>query len=129
MRQTRSPSWVLTGVWLALLSAATTAVAAALLFHVPGQKRIFDEFGLQLPTLSRWIIQASSFVSAYWWVLVPAVLAGLCGTILLARLAFGLWTFGNMIAAVSLTLLVGFGLLIPFAMAHPMDALTRGLAK
>ena len=125
MRQTRSPSWVLTGIWLALLSAATTAVAAALLFYVPGRKRIFDEFGLRLPTLSRWVIQASNFVAAYWWVLVPAM----CGTILLARHAFGLWTFGNMIAAVSLTLLVGFGLLIPFAMARPMDDLMRGLAK
>ncbi len=129
MRQTRSPSWVLTGIWLALLSAATTAVAAALLFYVPGQKRIFDEFGLQLPTLSRWVIQASSFVVAYWLVLLPAVLAGLCGTVLLVRHAFGLRTFGSAIAAVSLTLLVGFGLLIPFAMAKPMDALTRGLSK
>ena len=83
VRQTRSSLWVLTGIWLALLSAATTAVAAALLFYVPGQKRIFDEFGLRLPTLSKWVIRASSFVAAYWWVLVPAVLAALCGTLLL----------------------------------------------
>ena len=34
-----------------------------------------------------------------------------------------------MIAAIALTLLVGFGLLIPFAMAKPMDDLMRGLAK
>ncbi len=129
MRQTRSSSWVLTGIWLALLSAATTAVAAALLFYVPGQKRIFDEFGLQLPTLSRWVIRASSFVAAYWWVLVPAVLAALCGIVLVVRHAFGLRTFGNVIAVVALTLLVGFGLLIPFAMAKPMDDLMRGLAK
>ena len=129
MRQSRSPSWVLTGIWLALLSFFTMTVAAELLLYVPGQKRIFDEYGLQLPTLSRWVIVASNFVAAYWWALVPAVLAGLCGTVLLVRHAFGQRALGNVFAGFALTLLVVFALLVPIAMAQPMEALTRGLSK
>ncbi len=129
MRDTRSPSWVMTGIWLALVGGATTMVAAALLLYVPEQKKIFDEFGLQLPVLSRWVIRASGVVVGYWFLLVPLVLVALGGGILLLRHALRLPSVGNVFAAITFALLVAVGLMIPLTMALPMDALRQGLAK
>lgn len=129
MRDVRSPSWVMTGIWLALVGTATTVVAAELLLYVPHQKRIFDEFGLRLPWVSKVVIQASTFLVAYWWAAVPLVLATFCGTILLLRHAFGSRTLGTVFAVGVLTLLTVAGLTIIIAMAMPMDELRRGLSK
>jgi len=129
VRDARSPSWVMTGIWLALVGTATTVVAAELLLYVPGQKRIFEEYGLQLPWLSRWVIQASAFLVEYWWAVMPLVLAALCGAILLLRHAFASRALGTVFAVGVLTLLTMAGLTIVLAMALPMDDLRRGLSK
>ena len=129
MRDSRSPSWLMTGIWLALVGIATTVVAVELLVYVPGQMRMFAEFGVRLPLLSLWVIRVSSFYEEFWLFLVPGALVSLCGMILLLRHAFRLPTLGTVFAVSVLVLHVVAGLMIVVAMAQPMEALREGLSK
>lgn len=129
MRTDKPASWTVTIVWLALIALAVFALAALLLLYVPGQKRTFDEFGLQLPTATQAIIRLAAFASNYWWLLVPALLAVCCGVPLVIRHVARAATLGTAFAAVFLTGLLAANILTVYAIAAPMAALTRGLSK
>jgi type IV pilus assembly protein PilC len=59
---------------------------AQLLVVAPRCKRLFDDFGLQLPSLTRTVLGFSSWSLANWWLVIPSALAAIVG--LLGLLAF-----------------------------------------
>jgi type IV pilus assembly protein PilC len=63
---------------------------------------MFEEFGLELPVLSRLVIAASNVVTGYWYLVIPAILLGLAIEFLVLRMA----GHGNQLLAATLFTLV-----------------------
>ena len=75
-------TWVMTLLYLgALLSALLAVVSFVMVYIIPKFKKIFEDFGTELPELTRWIIQISDEVAKW---LPPAAIGGLAGLIWLA---------------------------------------------
>jgi type II secretory pathway component PulF len=129
MRAEKPASWVVTVVWLILIALAVITLSAILLVYVPGHKRTFDEFGLQLPQVTRLVLHLSAFFQASWLILVPALMIVCCGLPLVIRHVARARTLGNVFAVVFLVLLLLANGLVMYAVNAPMAALLRGLSK
>jgi type IV pilus assembly protein PilC len=62
-----------------VLIFATLVLVGMLLFLVPVFVGIFDQLGGQLPTLTQWVLNASNFLKATWFVLLPGTIGGIFG--------------------------------------------------
>src|SRR5215207_8879176 len=58
---------------------ATLVLVGMLLFLVPVFVGIFDQLGGDLPTLTQWVLNASNFIKATWFVLFPGTIASIFG--------------------------------------------------
>jgi type II secretory pathway component PulF len=58
---------------LAVLLFACCVLTFILLKLAPQFRKIFDEFGLELPAMTQWVIESSYYATVYWWaVIAPA---------------------------------------------------------
>ncbi len=62
-----------------VLIFATLVLIGMLLFLVPIFVGIFDQLGGDLPMLTQWVLNASNFIKATWFVLFPGVIASIFG--------------------------------------------------
>ena len=62
-----------------VLIFATLVLVGMLLFLVPIFVGIFDQLGGDLPMLTQWVLNASNFLKATWFVLMPGVIGGIFG--------------------------------------------------
>lgn len=52
-----------------------TAIASGLLiFIIPQFEELFNNFGAELPALTRYVIRASEFMQAYWWLVLICII-------------------------------------------------------
>lgn len=129
MRAEKPASWAVTTVWLTLIALAVIALAAVLGLYVPVRKKVFDEYGLQLPEVTRMVLHLSDLFLAFWWVLAPALLLVCGGLPLVIRHVARAATVGNLFAALFLVVLLLTTALAVYAVNAPMAALMRGLSK
>jgi type II secretory pathway component PulF len=101
----KSP-WPGTAIWLAVLLSLELLVSATYLIVIPRQKRMFDEFGLQLPALTKTVIRGGDFVARYWWLVVPTLLSATAVGVILGRHLFRRPTAGTVFAVLLLVLLL-----------------------
>src|SRR6187549_1680767 len=62
-----------------VLIFASLVLVGMLLFLVPVFVGIFDQLGGDLPTLTQWVLNASNFIKATWFILFPGVIASIFG--------------------------------------------------
>src|SRR3954454_5953864 len=60
-----------------VLIFATLVLIGMLMFLVPVFVNIFGQLGGQLPTLTRYVVHASDFLKAYWFIVLPSIPAGI----------------------------------------------------
>jgi len=64
-----------------VLCFATLVLAGMLMFLVPIFVKMFKENGGQLPTLTQYIVSASDFLKAYWFIIFPVIGGSIWGLI------------------------------------------------
>ena len=62
-----------------VLIFATLVLVGMLLFLVPVFVGIFDQLGGDLPTLTQWVLNASNFIKATWFILIPGTIGSIFG--------------------------------------------------
>ncbi len=62
-----------------VLIFATLVLVGMLLFLVPVFVKIFEQLGGDLPMLTQWVLNASNFIKATWFVLIPGTIIGIFG--------------------------------------------------
>ncbi len=62
-----------------VLIFATLVLVGMLLFLVPVFVKIFEQLGGDLPMLTQWVLNASNFLKATWFVLLPGTVIGIFG--------------------------------------------------
>jgi type IV pilus assembly protein PilC len=62
-----------------VLIFATLVLVGMLLFLVPVFVKIFQQLGGDLPMLTQWVLNASNFLKATWFVLIPGTVIGILG--------------------------------------------------
>ena len=62
-----------------VLIFATLVLVGMLLFLVPVFVKIFAELGGELPMLTQWVVNASNFLKATWFIIFPALVIGIFG--------------------------------------------------
>jgi type IV pilus assembly protein PilC len=68
-----------------VVSVAVGILTFIMLKIVPQFKKIFDDFGSELPPMTQFLIDVSNWIVAYWW-LIPAIPFGVMYTIKLIRM-------------------------------------------
>ncbi len=124
----KSP-WPGTAIWLAVLLSLELLVSATYLIVVPRQKKTFDEFGLQLPGLTKAVIDAGTVFTRYWWLLVPTLLSATVVGVILGRHLFRRPTAGTLFAVLLLVLLVLLAGGTCVGLFLPHQKLAEGLNK
>ena len=59
-----------------VLIFATLVLIGMLMFLVPIFVKIFDQLGGELPTLTQYVVNASNFLRAYWYIIFPGIIGG-----------------------------------------------------
>ena len=62
-----------------VLVFATLVLVGMLLFLVPVFVEIFDQLGGELPMLTQWVVNASNFLKATWFIIFPVRIGGIFG--------------------------------------------------
>ena len=62
-----------------VLIFATLVLVGMLLFLVPVFVGIFEQLGGDLPMMTQWVLNASNFIKATWFVLLPGTIGGIFG--------------------------------------------------
>lgn len=62
-----------------IMSAMTLMVTGLIVFVIPQIAGFFDEVGLDLPFLTKLLLDMSSFMQTYWYIIIPALGAGAFG--------------------------------------------------
>lgn len=126
----------------AVLSVAIVVVAILLIFVIPQFEALFQNFGGDLPTLTRMIVDFSRWFQEYWWLFGVGLVGGIVGLIFLYkrsdkmqftldRLLLRLPIFGvvirkGIIARFARTLSTMFGAGVPLVDALETVALATG---
>ena len=101
-RSRRSGTLTGTLIWLAVLSALNVLLVTGMLVVVPRLKKTFDEFNLQLPWVTKVVLQFADLYSRWWFALVPVQLLLTLGGVIAGRHLFRTPRPGNVFAAVCL---------------------------
>ncbi len=127
---TRQPSVAGTVACVALVVLPAVLMLTQLLLIVPRTKKTLDEFGLQLPWLTKYVLQFGMWFHDFWWLLVPLSLAALvavCGG--LAWLRHGLRYRAIVPTALLLIPLFAANVIVAYALLLPTAKLAAGLSK
>jgi type II secretory pathway component PulF len=121
--------WPGTLVWLAVLLSLYLTRGVLLLLVVPRSKKQYDDFNLQLPWMSKVLVQWSDWWCKYWYFASPLSLMLLAGGVIAGRHLFRRTWPGNVYATVWLfALVVWFGF-ATVALSLPQLKLMEGVSK
>ena len=127
---TKPPSLAGTVIAAILVAVPWLVLFVQLLFIVPRMKKTFDEYGLQLPQLTKTILGISNSVNHFWWVAIPSGLAVLVLMVAgIAWLRHGLRYRALLLTAMMLFPLVTVNVIVAYALFLPTMKLTEGLSK
>jgi type II secretory pathway component PulF len=121
--------WPGTLVWLAVLVSLHVTRGVLLLLVVPGFKKTYDEYNLQLPAATKWLVMLSNWWCKSWYYAGPLSLLLMVGGVMLGRHVFRRTSPGNVFAAVYLFVLVGTMLFAAVGLVMPQLKLVEGLSK
>jgi type II secretory pathway component PulF len=121
--------WPGTLVWLAVLVSLHVTRGSALLFVVPRCKKVYDEFNLQLPWVTKTLVQCGDWWCKYWYFAGPLSLLLMAAGVIGGRHLFRRTWPGNVYAAVWLFLLVAWLALVGVGLNLPQLKLMEGLSK
>lgn len=127
---TRPPSVVGTVICACLVAVSALVLLTQLVVISPQLKIRFDEYGLQLPWLTKFVLGLGRWFHSYWWILVPllmAVLALCVGG--LAWLRHGLRYRAILLTALLVFPLFAVNTIVAFALFLPLVKLQEGLVK
>lgn len=126
----------------AVLTVAVVVVAILLIFVIPQFERLFQNFGGDLPTLTRWIVDLSRWFVEFWWMAFMILIGSIVGItftykrsekmqFLFDRLVLRLPIFGvvikkGIIARFARTLSTMFGAGVPLVESLDTVALATG---
>ncbi len=126
----------------AVLTVAVVVVAILLLFVIPAFENLFQNFGSDLPTLTRWIVDLSHWFQANWWFFFLILIGSIVGIMFFYRRSekaqfffdrvvlklpiFGVVIKKAIIARFSRTLSTMFGAGVPLVDALETVALATG---
>ena len=123
------PAFAVTAVWLGLLTLLIAAFWFIVLVYMPMQKKKFDEFALQLPSMTRTAIDISMLLNDVWFVALPVMLVVVLGGIVILRHGLDAAKGGILYAMLMAVLLTGIGGFLVVNMVIPLFKLAEGLAK
>lgn len=109
-----------TAFWLVVLLLGQILFWVTVLAIVPHFMKKFDEYGLQLPYLTKKVLSLSLLLGDYWFIVMPITTSLLVGGVFIGRYAFRSVRPGNVfvvfvsILVVLSILLIFVSLLIPF---------------
>jgi type IV pilus assembly protein PilC len=63
----------------AVLIVAVVVVSILLIFVIPSFERLFQNFGADLPTLTRWIVDLSRWFTEWWWMFFMILIGSIVG--------------------------------------------------
>jgi type IV pilus assembly protein PilC len=69
----------------AVLIVAVVVVSILLIFVIPSFERLFQNFGADLPTLTRWIVDLSKWFTEWWWMFFMILVGSIVGIIFTYR--------------------------------------------
>ncbi|MFC1680221.1 type II secretion system F family protein [Pseudomonadota bacterium] len=69
----------------AVLTVAVVVIAILLLFVIPAFEKLFQNFGADLPTLTRWIVDLSRWFTEWWFYFFATLIGSIVGIIFLYR--------------------------------------------
>ena len=126
----RSPALFWAAILLGLDAILWLALPIQLILTVPKFKRVFDEFGLKVPDLTRIVLNVSMWFVDYWWVIAPAYLALLAGIVAIGfhcrnRSRRTFWSWFLLTAGPAIL----FNMLVLYAVESPYMALMKGLSR
>lgn len=128
----RKPPFVVTALLVAAGALLWLGMWAQLLILTPGMRRRSDEFGLQVPALTKLLISLSDWASDNWWLALPAVVAAVvvCGGVLgWLRHRRG-WTVPvTLLTVLLIAMLLAGNAAVAFSLALPEIKLQEGLSK
>lgn len=123
------PSLAVTAVWLLVLSVLIAAFWFVVFTYMPMQKKKFDEFALQLPSMTMFAIDLAMLLSDAWFVALPVMLVVVPGGFVILRHGFDAAKGGILYALMIATLLsatIGFFLV---SILIPLRKLAEALSK
>ena len=123
------PSLAVTTLWLGLLMILIAGFWFIVLVYMPMQKRRFDEFGLQLPSMSKTAIEISMLLNDVWFVALPVMLVVVLGGFVILRHGLKAARGGILYALLMALFLTGIGGFLVVNMVIPLFKLAEGLAK
>lgn len=132
MTNTPNPArslWRGTAVWLGVLFALNLLLWAVAVFYVPGQKKMFDEYALALPSLTRSVITASMFYARYWFFIAPTFISAMSTGVLVGRHVFRRPTPGTVFAWACAFALTATLVVILLGLSLPAAKLAEGMNK
>jgi len=66
---------------VAVLLVAVVVIAILLIFVIPQFESLFKNFGGDLPTLTRWVVDLSRWFQEWWWLFFACLIGGIVGAI------------------------------------------------
>jgi hypothetical protein len=107
-------------------------VVAPLFFVVPRFMKVFADFGITVPTVTRWIFRVSAGAHALWYV-VPFLILGLLAIDGAIHYQLGqdpaTWRARRTWSALGVVVPIGLFLVVVLAVGMPMIALLSALSK
>ncbi len=128
----RKPSYVATGFLVAAGVVLWLALWTQVLLLTPPLKKQFDEFGLQLPWLTKQVVGLANLAWDNWWLSVPAALVGALawgGLVGGLRHRAGWAAAVTLIAALMLAALTAANLVVAAGLFLPEIKLREALSK
>lgn len=123
------PSLAVTVMWIAFLSILIAAFWFVVLVYMPMQIRRFNEFGLQLPSLSKLAVDITMLLNDTWFVALPAMPVVVLGGVVILRHGVDAARGGILYALLMATLLMGAIGFFLFSVLIPLRKLMEGLSK
>jgi len=124
-----SSRWNRTAIWLAVLLVLHVVFAVVMVVVIPRQKKTFDEYNLQLPWLSKTVIDLAAVYTRFWWLILPVQLSVTVVGVIFGRHAFRRPTPGTVFALIVLIVLLMTFFVTAVAFDLPQLKLAEGLAK
>ena len=121
--------WNRTAMWLVVLIVLHYLYVFIVMIEIPRQKRSFDEFNMQLPPLTKLVLDVGSLYGSYWWLLLPTQLSTTVVGVTLGRHVFRGPTPGNVFAIFILIAMLVFLTFACISMVLPQIKLAEGRFK
>ena len=118
-----------TAFWLSVLALLLIAFWLTILVFIPMQRKKFDEFAVQLPPLTKTVLDISMLATDRWWFLIPVSFVVVLGGFAIGRYGLPLSKFSHWYAMAATFILLGLIGIEIVALVLPWKKIAEGLAQ